>query len=141
MRNFGQCEETKKDTQIVLKDEGSRNNKSKFRLQNSGKTKVRVVEVDNCVITTGKRCDYLLVLSDGRELYIELKGSQVNYAVEQIIASIPQLTAERSTEKLGFICSTRCPISSTETQKLKKIAKKKHNLKLAIKNGEIIYKV
>ena len=90
---------------------------------------------------SGKRCDYLVVLSDNQEIYIELKGSKVAYAVEQIIATIPQLTADTSKPKLDFICSTRCPMTSPEIQKLKKITKKKHNLKLTIKNGEIVYKI
>ena len=141
MKDFGACEETKQDTQIVIKDSGSKNSRSKFRIQNPQKTKVRVIQVDDCVITTGKRCDYLVVLSDNQELYIELKGSKVSYAVEQIIASIPQLTADKSKPKLGFVCSTRCPINSTETQKLKKTARTKHNLKLTIKNGEIVHKI
>lgn len=92
MRDFGKCEEIRKDTQIVIKDVGSKNSRSKFRIQNPQKTKVRVIQVDDCVITKGKRCDYLLVLSDNQELYIELKGSKVSYAVEQILADIPQLT-------------------------------------------------
>ncbi|MEL6441963.1 MAG: hypothetical protein AAFQ80_22285 [Cyanobacteria bacterium J06621_8] len=141
MRNFGACEEIKENTQIVIKDQKSKNNRSKFRIHNSRKTKVRVIQVDDCVITKGKRCDYLVILSDNQELYIELKGAKVSYAVEQIFASIPQLTADKSKLKLGFVSSTRCPINSTETQKLKKIAKKQHNLQLLIKNGEIVHKV
>ena len=105
------------------------------------RAEVRVIKIDGCVIKKGKRCDYLVILSSGEELYIELKGSKVSYAVEQILASIPELTADKSKEKLGFICSTRCPINSTETQKLKKNVKKKYNLKLTIKNGEIVYKI
>ena len=141
MRDFGECEEIKEDTQIVIKDVGSRNSRSRFRIQNQNKIKVRVIRVDNRVITKEKRCDYLIILPDGREIYIELKGSKVSYAVEQIYASIQQLTANKFEPKLGFVSSTRCPINSTETQKLKKIARKQHNLILTIKNGEIDYKV
>ena len=116
MRNFGKCEEVRQDTQIVIKDPGSNNTKSKVRIQNHQKTKVRVIQVDDCVIKQGKRCDYLLILPDEEEIYIELKGSKVSYAVEQIIASIPQLTIDKSKQKLGFISSTRCPINSAEIQ-------------------------
>ena len=141
MKNFGKCEETKQGTQIVIKDPGSNNTRSKVRVQNHNKVKVRVIQVDDCVITQGKRCDYLLILPDEQEIYIELKGSKVVYAVEQIIASIPRLTIDKSKQKLGFISSTRCPINSAEIQKFKKIARTKYNLKLTIKNGEIVHKI
>lgn len=141
MKNFGNCEETTKDSKIVIKDAGSKNSRSKFRLENPKKTQVRIIAVDDCVIKEGKRCDYLVILENNQEIYIELKGSKVAYAVEQITATIPQVTADKSQLKLGFISSTRCPMTSPEIQKLKRIAKTKHSLKLTIKNGEIIHKI
>ena len=141
MRNFGECEEIKQGTRIVIKDPGSNNTRSKVLVLNPQQIKVRKIKVDDCVIKQETSCDYLLILPDEQEIYIELKGSKVGYAVEQIIATIPRLTANKSKQKLGFISSTRCPISSAEIQKLKKIAKTKHNLRLTIKNGEIVHKI
>lgn len=66
MKDFGQCEETRKDSKIVIKDAGSKNSRSKFRLENPDKTKVKIIKVDDCVIKEGKRCDYLVILLDNQ---------------------------------------------------------------------------
>ena len=52
-----------------------------------------------------------------------------------------KVTVDISALKLGFIATTRCPLNSPEIQKIKKIFKRKYNVKLIIKNGEIIHKV
>ena len=79
-----------------------------------------------------------------QEIYVELKGSDVKHAVEQIATSIKQLTDNMQLLKLcfiAFIASTRCPINSTEVQNIKKKFKKQYQAKLIIKNGAIIHKV
>jgi hypothetical protein len=138
MRDFQDCETVSSDPNIVISDPGSRNNRSKFRLHNPKRAAIRVVQVDDCVIKEGIRCDYLLVLPSEQEIYIELKGSDVKHAVEQISRSIDLLTCDcHSIVKLCFIASTRCPINSTEIQNLKKKFRQKYNAKITIKNGEI----
>ena len=141
MKNFGECEKTSKNSKIVLSDSGSKNNKSKFRLDNQKKAKIRVVRVDDCAIKQGLRCDYLLILPDNLEIYVELKGKNVEHAVKQLESSIKQLTDSLSAEKLCFVASTRFPITSPQIQKLKKNFKRNYNAKLTIKNGEITHKV
>jgi hypothetical protein len=144
MKDFGKCERVREDTKIVITDPGSGNNRSKFRLENPNQLKIREVKVDDCVIKQGMRCDYLVIAPE-QEIYIELKGSDVKHAVEQLATTIghkhiKQLT-DKSSLKLCFIASTRCPINSTEIQNLKKKFKQKYQAKLTIKNGEIIHKV
>lgn len=147
MRDFGKCEKIRKDTKIVLIDPGSSNNRSKFRLENPQRLEVRVIQVDDCVIKQGVRCDYLVITPsqdrtfDSQEIYIELKGSDVRHAVEQIATTIQKLCSNMSVLKLCFIASTRCPMNSTQIQNLKKKFRKKYNAKLTIKNGEITYEV
>lgn len=138
MRDFQGCETISSDLNIALSDPGSRNNRSKFRLYNPKRVSIRVVQVDDCVIKEGVRCDYLLILPSEQEIYIELKGSDVKHAVEQIARSIDLLACNRhSVVKLCFIASTRCPINSTEIQNLKKKFRQKYNAQITIKNGEI----
>lgn len=147
MRDFGDCEKIRKDSKIVITDPGSGNNRSKFRLENPKKSKIKVILVDNCVIKQGMRCDYLVIVpgknesSDGQEIYIELKGSDVKHAVEQLATTIQKLTNNISASKLCFIASTKCPINSTQIQNIKKKFKQKYKAKLTIKNGEIVHKV
>ncbi|NEP62960.1 MAG: hypothetical protein F6K31_39625 [Symploca sp. SIO2G7] len=138
MKSFPDCETVRSDPNIVIVDPGSRNNRSKFRLQNPKRASIRLVQIDDCVIKEGIRCDYLLILPDEQELYIELKGSDVKHAVEQISRTIDLLACHSQPfVKLCFIVSTRCPINSTEIQNLKKKFRQKYNAKLFIKNGEI----
>ena len=141
MKDFGECEQINKNPKIVLSDLGSKNKQSKFRLENQKKAKVKVVRVDDCAIKQGLRCDYLLILPNNLEIYVELKGKNVEHAVKQLESSIKQLTGSLSAEKLCFVASTRCPITSPQIQKLKKSFKRNFNAKLTIKNGEIVYKI
>ena len=75
MKDFGDCEKIRKDPKIVITDPGSKNNRSKFRLENSKKLAIRVIQVDDCVIKQGVRCDYLIIVPieqkscDEQEIY------------------------------------------------------------------------
>lgn len=132
------CETVRKDPSIVVSDPGSRNNRSKFRLLNPKRVFIKIIRVDDCAIKEGIRCDYLLVLPSRQEIYIELKGSDVRHAVDQIARSIDLLTCtDKSQRKLCFIATTRCPLSSAQIQNLKKKFKKEYNATLTIKNGLI----
>jgi hypothetical protein len=140
MRDFQECETVSSDSNIVVSDSGSRNSRSEFRLHNPKRASIKVVQVDDCVVKEGIRCDYLLILPDGQEVYIELKGSDVRHAVEQISRSIDLLACNcQSIVKLCFISSTRCPINSTEIQNLKRQFRQKYNAQLSVKNGEITH--
>lgn len=140
MKEFQGCETVTSDPDIVVSDPGSKNKRSKFRLRNSKRNSIKVIQVDSCAIKNGIRCDYLLILPNKKELYVELKGSDVKHAVKQIARSIDLLSCNcQSVVKLCFIASTRCPINSTDIQILKKKFRKEYNAKLIIKNGEIIY--
>lgn len=140
MRDFQGCETVSSDSNIVVSDPGSRNNRSKFRLYNPKRAAVKVVQVDDCLIKEGIRCDYLIILPNEQEIYVELKGSDVKHAVEQIARSIDLLACScYPILKLCFIASTRCPINSTEIQNLKKKFKQKYNAQITIKNGEITH--
>ena len=79
--------------------------------------------------------------ANGQEVYIELKGSDVKHAVEQLATTIQKLTDDMSVSKLCFVASTRCPITSTQIQKFKKEFMQKYKANLTIKNGEIVHKV
>lgn len=140
MRDFQNCETVRSDPNIVVSDPGSRNNRSRFRLHNPKRSCVKIVQVDDCVVKEGIRCDYLLILSNEQEIYVELKGSDVKHAVEQLSRSIDLLACNcNALIKLCFISSTRCPINSTEIQNLKRKFRQKYKAKLTIKNGEIAH--
>ncbi len=142
MRDFQNCEKICNDSRIVISDSSSRNKRSKILLNNPKRSLIKIVEVDGCVIKEGRRCDFLVILSNEQEIYVELKESDVKHAVEQISRSIDLLACNcNSLVKLCFISSTRCPINSTEVQVLKKKFRQKYNAQLTIKNGEITHNI
>ncbi len=131
MVDFGKCETITNETKIVLHE-----NHSKITFLNNKKLNIRNILVDNCLITNGLRCDYLLILPDNKELFVELKGHNVQHAIKQIEQSIETISKNKAQNpKASFIISTRCPLASAEIQNYKKIFKKKFNCELIIKNS------
>ena len=94
-----------------------------FYLLNPTEREVERIEVDGCAITEGKRCDWLVLLDDAiskEEIYVELKGSAVYHAVEQLRATIEKLSDNRAKiSKRCFIVFHRNPMIGTDVQKYK----------------------
>ncbi len=122
------CISVKNDKIISFKE-----NKSCFRFINPEQKKVKCILVDGCAITDGIRCDHLLIDANDTEHFIELKGRDIKHAVEQLKASIMQLSANRGM-KYSFVVSTRCPLSGTDIQNFRKKFKQGYNSELIIKN-------
>ena len=68
----------------------------------------------------------------GNEIYIELKGSDVDVALKQLCASVDVL-GQKGTKKFGYIVCTRSPISSPAIQKMQKAVMKSHYLNLRVR--------
>ncbi|MFP4501223.1 MAG: hypothetical protein ACLFTT_09520 [Candidatus Hydrogenedentota bacterium] len=125
---FGNCETRTADPRIVLAEKRSR-----MCFLNPGKAEVRKILIDDCVITDGLRCDYLVIGKDGVEQYVELKGSSVRHALKQVGATITRVSQQPKTfEKKAYIITTRCPIASPELQTMRKRFKKDYNAMLTM---------
>jgi hypothetical protein len=87
--------------------------------------------VDGCAITEGIRCDWLVLKNDRQpheEIYVELKGSDVYHAVEQLKATIQKLSSDRTKiAKRCLVVFTRNPMTGTDVQKSKIAFKKDFN--------------
>jgi hypothetical protein len=55
---------------------------------NQDRTVIRKIRVDGCLITTGVRCDWILSHPTVVDVLIELKGTDVNHALEQLERTI-----------------------------------------------------
>jgi hypothetical protein len=131
MCQFGRCETTVTQSRVSLSER-----RSKITFLNPEQRSVRRVQVDGCAITDGMRCDYLLIDHTGHEHYVELKGSDVSHALDQIMRSIEQLSVEARTHpKSSYVSSTRCPLFSTDIQCHKLKFKRFYNSSLQIRNG------
>lgn len=108
-------------------------NTSTFEMLNKERRKIDKMKVDGCVITNGIRCDWMFVdqLSK-KEIYVELKGRDVEHAYDQIVETVTKLSKTKD-NKNGIIVCTKCPLTDTKTQIIKAKARKK-NIVLTIKS-------
>jgi len=139
MRSFPECEECNCNSKIPIKEPP---NRSEIIFLNPDAIAVRKIKVDGCVIKDNKtlRCDYILIPGDDVEIYIELKGSDINHAVKQIESTIRKLSENPAKlKKLCFIVSTRVPKQGTNTQNLQVQFKKKFNASFRVKNTPHTY--
>ena len=111
-------------------------NKSKLTLQNNDQVSSISIKVDGCEINDdGIKCDYLHIAKE-IEMYIELKGQDLEHALEQIKSTIFRLSTNvKKGNKISYIICTRSPMSSSEIQNHKLEFRKKFNSKLEIKSS------
>ncbi|PAA35320.1 hypothetical protein CJU79_20035 [Pseudomonas fragi] len=108
-------------------------NRSSLHVLNKNKRAVVRHQVDGCLIVEGKKCDWLLVDKlTGSEIFIELKGSDVDVAVKQLCASVEAL-GKKGKKKFGYVVCTRSPLASPAIQRLQKSVMKSHHLNLRVK--------
>ncbi len=134
MKRFRGCEKFKNDKIIVLSE-----NRSKLTFLNPKPDQIRIIKVDGCAIRDNEtlRCDYALVCSNGVEIYVELKGSKIKNAVEQIESTIRLLSDSgnlKETKKVCFVVFTHFgpPKLRTDIQNIKSKFKKNYNAKLIV---------
>lgn len=126
------------DKLLVVKER-----KSKCIFSNPNRHTLTKVIVDGCQITDGVKCDYLILDHCRNEYFVELKGKDLPHAVEQLEATIQQLSDKNSiVKKQAIIVSSRNPSNDTSVQRAKKEFKKKYNTELIAKNihAEIVIK-
>jgi hypothetical protein len=94
---------------------------TRLYLSNPEELEVEKIEVDGCAITEGLRCDWLVLINDRQpqeEIYVELKSSKIDHAVEQLEATIKKLSNNRvQVDKRCLIVSRRGPKIGTDVQK------------------------
>jgi hypothetical protein len=131
MKSSPECAEDRCDKKIVLQE-----NKSKITFLNPNQDKILIIKVDGCAISDNEtlRCDYALMPSDEVEIYVELKGSDIVHAVEQIKSTIRLLSDNpQKIKKLCFVVSTRVPKQTTNIQQLQSQFKKNFNASFRVK--------
>lgn len=123
---------TKESTDKILTLE---ENKRKCVFLNPDRCPLTKVTVDGCQITDGAKCDYLVLDHYQNEYYVELKGKDLPHAIEQLEATIRQLSSpKKGIRKSAFIVASRHPSNDTSIQKTKALFKKKYQTELTSKN-------
>ena len=110
--------------------------RSKLILENVDSIESTSITVDGCEINDDTiRCDFMHI-AKGIEFYIELKGQDLEHALEQIKSTIFRLSTNvKKGNKISYIICTRSPMSSSEIQNHKLKFRKKFNSKLEIKSS------
>ncbi|SEK89834.1 hypothetical protein SAMN04487787_104332 [Kosakonia sacchari] len=116
------CQGTTKNKKIVLSEKGTA---TQLTVNNEEALETTHKLIDGCVIVNGERCDHYLKILNGDKishLFVELKGSDVEKAARQITTTIKSgcTPIDKNEQKYAAIVSTRNPLSSTETAKIKK---------------------
>lgn len=129
-QRFAKCSTVINYKKIVLSE-----NKSKITFINNNQKDIEKVTVDGCAVKKGIKCDYMLIEKSELEHFVELKGSDIDHAIEQLIATFGKLSKCAQThKKCAYIISTRCPLTSTKIQNEKLKFKNNYNSSLIIKN-------
>ena len=150
--NFDACSEITTNKKIPVSENGR-----KFTIDNPDKKEVVKIRVDGCLIDDDReRCDYLFeviipeIKDEGSEtknietaIYVELKGSDIEKAFKQIMATLGYLVdRHRQIDKECFIVASRVPKASAKTQELAEKLKKSHRLaKLLIRTTQHEHKI
>jgi len=124
------CRLTSKNKIFTFKEQ-----RSELILKNIDEVESTKVHVDGCEITDGLRCDYLHLAKE-LELYIELKGQDLEHAKKQLERTIGVLGAKNKQQKrVCYIICTRSPLASTQIQEWDREFRKKFNSKLVVKTS------
>uniref|UniRef100_UPI0036081889 hypothetical protein n=1 Tax=Flavobacterium sp. GCM10022190 TaxID=3252639 RepID=UPI0036081889 len=122
-----------------IKSKVASENGKRFEIvKNEDFTRIRI---DNCLITSQQvqKCDFGFVRHSNNEFYfVELKGKEVNTAFDQIVSAInifeTTIVKIPKEKRLGFIVSSKNPLSGQKTNNLKQAFAKKYGKILEIKN-------
>jgi len=113
-------------------------NRRVFKIKNSSTLYINEVVVDDCYIKIGERCDYLFEVTKDSVIenvfYVELKGSNITHAIEQLKATITYCKNIHSNVKLKqcYIVASKFPSSGPASQTLKKKFKRENKIQLFI---------
>ncbi len=115
-------------------------NKRRITFINFSNFDVSKIRVDGCQIIDGIKCDFLIKFNSN-ERFIELKGSDVNHAIKQLMTTIKILGNCTCVNRISYIISSRCPISAADIQVYRLKFRKNYNSRLIVKNNNFEEKI
>lgn len=138
MRNkIETCIRTSSDSQIKFEELNR-----KIIFLNPNHELYQKVQVDGCTIIDGIKCDKLLVSADEHEeRYVELKGTDVMHAIDQLEATIIRLGEYEDNRHSYVICTNVAPVYTTQIQKKQALFNKRYKSELVVKEKQKIVKL
>lgn len=109
---------------------------------NPNKELYQKVQVDGCTIIDGVKCDKLLLSADEHEeRYVELKGTDVMHAIDQLEATILRLGEFEDNRHSYVICTNVAPAYTTQIQKKQMLFKKRYKSELVVREKQMMVKL
>ena len=94
--------------------------RSVIRFHNPERHTYKRIQVDGCAIHDGEKCDNMLCSADEcEERYVELKGSDIPHAIEQLRATITRLGEFDNKRHAYVVCTKVAPQITTTIQRAK----------------------
>lgn len=135
MKNVAEvCIQPTTDSKIKFEE-----NKRKIIFLNPQRLEYKKVQVDGCAINDkSMRCDKLLVSADEHEeRYVELKGTDVIHAIDQLEATIVRL-GEFGDNRHSYVISTNvAPLYTTKIQQKALYFKRKYQSDLVVREKQL----
>ncbi|MCC5069112.1 NIL domain-containing protein [Xanthomonas campestris pv. raphani] len=115
--NFKECQEKTKSSIIKVSDKGS----THATFLNKENFSYTVVKFDGCVVKNAIACDWIIEKAGVGRLVVELKGSDVDHAAEQIAAALRFLQEKglKDLKVAALIICSRYPSIDTKVQRIK----------------------
>lgn len=112
-------------------------NKRCVIINNPNNEKFTVTEIDGCLILNSIACDWLISNKSIGDVLIELKGCDVDHAVEQIMSTAEYIDSNKISagKKAGLIICSKYPRIDTKVQRYKAAFAKKYRAPLHIVNN------
>lgn len=133
-----ECVELSDVSRIKLEECGR-----KIVLLNPANEEYRLIRVDGCVIKNGLRADWLVEKKGSGSLIVELKGTDVGHAVQQVEATLSHFSSKYVlTEPVGaIIICQQVPKAATTLQTAVVRIRKKYKAKLKVSSSQHEFKM
>ncbi len=128
MEILADCRDESRDSRILCEEHGRR-----ITFINPERKLVLKIQVDDCQIKEGLRCDCLVTYGNF-ENFVELKGHDLRHAFKQIMRTI-QLLGRDSMLRHSYVITSRSPLSAPEIQNFRLKFKKNYRSDLTVKNN------
>lgn len=112
---------------------------------NPTRTLIRKIRIDECVIRAGIRCDWVLSKADCVDVLVELKGADVNHAVDQLLKTIEVWRDHplrgKNTKLAALVVCSQYPRVDTRIQRAKMTFASRFRTPLHIssRGGEFVF--
>ena len=119
-------------------------NKRKINFLNPNRHTYKKIQVDGGAIKDTKisKCDNLLVSDDEREeRYVELKGTDVLHAIDQLETTIRELGEYKDNRHAYVVGTNVAPAYNTEIQKKALLFRKNYNSELLVREKQLEVKL